>query len=89
MFCSVFLEGTTIGTTTDINGMYNISKKYPSNYKLYATFIGYDTSSVEITLRAGQTITKNLKIAESSIKLNEVKISSERSYENRSKSCSN
>ncbi len=78
MFCSVFLEGTTIGNTTDINGMYNLSKISPGNYRLYATYIGYDTSSVDITLKAGQTITKNLKIAESSIKLNEVKISSER-----------
>ena len=26
MFCNVFLEGTTIGTATDLNGMYNITK---------------------------------------------------------------
>ena len=78
MFCNVFLKGTTIGNTTDINGMYNISRISPGDYTIIATYIGYDTSSVKVTLKPGQTITQNLRISESSIKLNEVKISSER-----------
>ena len=42
------------------------------------TYIGYDTASVNITLKSGQILTQNLEISESSIKLNEVKISAER-----------
>jgi hypothetical protein len=78
MFCSVFLKGTTIGAATDINGMYNISKVKTGDYTLMVTYIGYDTSSVNITLKSGQILTQNLQISESSVQLNEVRISAER-----------
>ena len=79
MFCNVILKGTTIGASTDINGMYNISKVLVGDYTLMVTYIGYDTSSVNITLKKGKVITQNLEISESSVKLNEVRISAERS----------
>ena len=78
MFCSVFLKGTNIGAATDINGMYNIAKVNTGVYTLVATYIGYDTTEVNITLKSGQILSKNLEIGESSVKLNEVKISAER-----------
>ena len=79
MFCNVILKGTTIGASTDINGMYNISKVLAGDYTLMVTYIGYDTSTVNITLKKGKVITQNLEISESSVKLNEVRISAERS----------
>ena len=78
MFCNVFLQGTTIGAPTDVNGMYNISKVQSGNYKLTVTYIGYDTTQININLKENQILTQNLEIGESSIKLNEVKISAER-----------
>ena len=78
MFCNVFLKGTTIGAPTDINGMYNITKVAPGDYTMMVTYIGYDTSAVDITLKAGKVLTQNLEISESSVKLNEVRISAER-----------
>ena len=78
MFCNVFLEGTTIGTATDINGMYNISKVNAGNYILVATYIGYDTTKADISLRGEQILTQNLEIREAAVKLNEVTISGER-----------
>ena len=78
MFCNVFIEGTTFGSATDINGMYNISKVEAGNYTLTATYIGYDTTEVNISLKGGQIISQNLEIRESSVKLNEVIISAER-----------
>ncbi len=78
LFCNVFLEGTTIGSSTDINGMYNIPKIKAGNYTIVATFIGYDTTKININLAANQILTKNIEISKSSIKLNEVKISAER-----------
>ena len=79
MFCNVILQGTTIGASTDVNGMYNISKVLVGDYTLMVTYIGYDTSTVNITLKKGKVITQNLEISESSVKLNEVRISAERS----------
>ena len=78
IFCNVFLEGTTAGAATDINGMYNISKVKPGDYILTVTYIGYDTTKVEINLSPRQLLSQNLVIGESSIKLNEVKISAAR-----------
>jgi hypothetical protein len=78
IFCNVFLEGTTIGAATDINGMYNISKVQPGDYTLTVTYLGYDTTKVEIKLSPRQLLSQNLLIGESSIKLNEVKISAAR-----------
>ena len=78
IFCNVFLEGTTIGAPTDVNGMYNISKVPEGNYNLVVTYLGYDTTRVEINPSGKQILTINLEIEESSIKLNEVKISAER-----------
>ena len=78
IFCNVFLEGTTIGAATDINGMYNISKVQPGDYTLTVTYLGYDTTKVEIKLSPRQLLSQNLVIGESSIKLNEVKISAAR-----------
>jgi len=78
MFCNVFLKGTTIGGATDINGMYNISKVTTGDYTLIATYIGYDTTEVNISLKKGQILNQNLEIKEASIKLNEIKISGER-----------
>ena len=49
IFCNVFLQGTTIGATTDINGMYNISKVSPGNYTLVVSYIGYDTTKINIS----------------------------------------
>ena len=78
MFCNVFLQGTTIGAPTDVNGMYNIAKVKSGSYLLTVTYLGYDTTQVEINLKENQILTQNLEISESSIKLNEVKISAER-----------
>jgi len=78
MFCNVFLKGTTIGAPTDINGMYNITKVAAGDYTIMVTYIGYDTSAVNITLKLGKVLTQNLEISESSVKLNEVRISGER-----------
>ena len=78
MFCNVFLQGTTIGATTDINGMYNISKVNTGNYTLVVTYIGYDTTKIKISLNKGQVLNQNLEIGKASVKLNEVKISAER-----------
>ena len=78
MFCNVFLKGTSIGAATDVNGMYNISKVQAGEYTIIATYLGYDSSKVNITLKNGQILSQNLELKESSIKLNEIKISAER-----------
>lgn len=78
IFCNVFLKETTIGASTDINGMYNLSKVKAGEYTLVVTYLGYDDVEIDISVKEGEIINQNLEINESSIKLNEVKISAER-----------
>lgn len=78
MFCNVFLEGTTIGSATDENGMYIIHSVNSGDYTLTATYIGYDTIQQKISLKNNQIINKNLEITKKSINLTEIKVSAER-----------
>lgn len=77
-FTNVFLKGTTIGASTDVNGYYSISRIQPGTYTLMSTFLGYDTASVQITITAGALLTHKLFIKPSNISLQAVEISAEK-----------
>ena len=68
IFCNVSLEGTTMGAPTDVNGYFSIAKVPSGNYSLQEN----------IHLIAGKILTKKFELSESSIKLEEVKVSAER-----------
>lgn len=57
-FANALIKGTTIGTTTDIDGKYSLSVE-PGNYILELSFLGYQTVEVPITVKAGQNVTVN------------------------------
>lgn len=57
-FANALIKGTTIGTTTDIDGKYELTVE-PGNYILELSFLGYQTVEVPITIKAGQTVTVN------------------------------
>ena len=77
-FCNVFLENTTYGVNTDADGFYTLSKVPAGTYNLQATFIGYDTASVQIAVRDGEVQTQQLFLKESGVQIEEVSISAER-----------
>lgn len=82
-FVTVYLDGTEIGAVTDISGFYSISGIKPGNYKLVATFIGYDSAFVDIELKEGQVLNKVLQIGESAIVTETVEVSAEKeAYKN-------
>lgn len=78
IFTNVFLKGTNIGVSTDVNGFYNLTKLKPGSFKLVSTGIGYDTASVNITIKAGQKITQNLYLSERSVNVKEVEITADK-----------
>lgn len=78
IFTSVYLKGTTIGTATDVNGYYNITKVSPGDYILTVTYVGYDTLMVPVTIEPNKILTKKLFLEESSVKLDEFVVSAER-----------
>ena len=74
-FASVFLKGTTIGTTTNESGFYTLSAVPVGDYTLVVSFIGYDTLTYDVSLRKGQIINKQFSLVESNITLEEISIS--------------
>lgn len=57
-FANVIVKGTTIGTTTDENGKYELSVP-KGNQVITFSFIGYETIEVPVTVKANETIVLN------------------------------
>ncbi|EAY30141.1 TonB-dependent receptor [Microscilla marina] len=67
---TVVVNGTTNGTTCDINGKYTLAVK-PGTYKLTASFVGTQSQTKEVTVAAGQTATLDFTLAPS-LSMNEI-----------------
>jgi len=78
IFTNVYLEGTTYGTTTDINGYYAISKVPPGTYVLMVSSLGYSDFMEEISVTRDAIINKNVTVTAGAIEMDEVTISAER-----------
>jgi len=75
IFTNVYLKGTIYGTTTDDNGLFNLTNIPLGKYTLYATSIGYDTAIVEVDINEpNQIVHHKLFINESSVQIDVVTI---------------
>ncbi|HOY30893.1 MAG TPA: TonB-dependent receptor [Bacteroidales bacterium] len=74
LFTSVYLYKTTIGATTDINGFFAITQIPPGDYILMATFIGYDTVRMPVTVNKGDNINKKLYLQRQAIEMDVINI---------------
>ncbi len=77
MFATVYLVGTNYGTTTDLEGFYNISGVEAGEYTVAVTYIGYDSVGAEITIPAGGLVNQSLYTGESQVTLGEIVVSAE------------
>ncbi|WP_405574640.1 TonB-dependent receptor [Winogradskyella sp. Asnod2-B02-A] len=71
---SVFLKGTTIGSTTNEYGFYSITAP-KGNYTLIVSYVGFEDIFQEINLNTDETL--NFEIKESLTQLDEVIITSD------------
>ena len=76
--CNVYLEGTTMGSASDINGFYNISRVPPGKYQLVAQAISYKKLVTDIVIEADKVINDKLYIEEQVEQIGEVVVSGER-----------
>lgn len=68
---NVIIQGTTIGASTNADGRYTIDNVDPGTYTLEARFIGFASSTQEVTVD-NETVEVNFVLRQSSINLNEV-----------------
>ena len=72
---NVVVKGTSKGTTTDIDGNFQIGELSPGSYALEISFIGYELKELLATVRSGQTTQLGeIRLGPSSIGLKEVEI---------------
>jgi len=61
---TVFIEGTTVGTVTDVDGVYLLNNVPVGNQVVAISFLGFETKTVSIDMQAGQTIEINEALGE-------------------------
>lgn len=77
MFTTVYLKGTTIGQSTDVNGYFSITQIPPGNYTITITSMGFDTLQEAITVKAGDILQKKLYVVPANVKLETVEVSAQ------------
>ncbi len=70
---NIVIPSLTIGTATDLNGNFLISNLEPGDYTVEIRYIGYQTQTVEVSLKPGITSTANIVLDEG-IEIGEVLI---------------
>jgi outer membrane receptor protein involved in Fe transport len=73
-FANIIIKGTSTGTTSDIDGLYNIEELATGEYTLVFSFVGYETKEILITVVADKVTTINVPMSASSASLDEVVI---------------
>ena len=73
-FANVFIKGTSIGGTTDMDGKYTLSVP-TGNQTIVFSFVGYQTVEKSILVKANETTTVNQELgANEGVALDEVEI---------------
>jgi iron complex outermembrane receptor protein len=69
---SVALKGTSLGAVTNAEGHYEIKNIKPGTYTIRVSAIGIATVEEQVTVAAGEVITRNIVLTESRDQLDEV-----------------
>lgn len=78
IYGNVFLEGTTNGANSDLDGFFILTNIDPGTYVLTATYIGYDTVRTTVDVRNGAIEYQRMMMKENSVQLGVVNISAKR-----------
>jgi len=79
---NIFLEGTSIGAATNIEGKYFISNVPAGSYQLKASYIGYEPQTEKIEVKEGQHLELNIKLTIVTVSTSEVVVTAQASGQN-------
>ncbi|MCL6267567.1 TonB-dependent receptor [Flagellimonas myxillae] len=72
-FANLLIKGTTKGTTSDFDGLFEIANVDPGTYTLVISFLGYETLEVpNVVVEVGKITEINAALGASSVGLDEV-----------------
>ena len=74
-FANIFIEGTPLGATSDLEGNYILTNLKPGTYSVVCSFIGFKRQiSFEVPVNSVRTTTLDFALVEESTALNQVVI---------------
>ncbi len=74
-FANVVIKGTTKGTTSDFDGLYEIANLEPGTYTVVFSFLGYETVEMpNVQVEAGKVSTINVPMATTGVALEGVTV---------------
>ncbi|WP_027127512.1 TonB-dependent receptor [Gelidibacter mesophilus] len=73
-FGNVLIKGTTIGTTSDMDGTYVFDNLNEGQYTLIYSYVGYETKELEVAVAAGKVVSINVDMVADAAALDEVLI---------------
>lgn len=62
---NIFIEGSTIGTNSDFDGLYGIDGLAPGPFNLVFSYIGKETQVIPINIEAGRVTEVNISMSDS------------------------
>ena len=78
IFTNVYLKGTSLGASTDVNGYFSVNNIPDGAYTMQVTYLGYDTLKKQVDITANRIVTEKLFLKKSSIQMQTVEISAEK-----------
>ena len=85
-FVNIYLENTTIGTTTDITGHYMLIDLPVGEYTLVAKMVGYKIEKKVVNLEPDKTLEVKFDLEEEFIKVDEVVITGTKTFKRQTES---
>ncbi len=75
-YTQVYIDGTTIGSVSNDKGFYQI-RVIPGNYLLKANFIGYNDTSIAITVKSNQTLKIDISLLNNATSIGEAVVTAQ------------
>ncbi|MCR9083287.1 MAG: carboxypeptidase-like regulatory domain-containing protein, partial [Cyclobacteriaceae bacterium] len=77
-FCNVFVNNTTISTTSDLDGVFTLTDLAPGSLEVGFSFLGYVATTKQVTLNPGGKLTLNVSLEPLETELSDVEIKAKR-----------
>lgn len=75
---NIFFSKTTLGTTSDENGFFTLSKIPGGQYELIVSMIGYEVERESMIIKARENLTVNFRLTPQAILMNEINVTAKK-----------
>ena len=75
---NIFFSKTTLGTTSDENGFFTLSKIPGGQYELIVSMIGYEVERESMIIKASENLTVNFRLTPQAILMNEINVTAKK-----------